>query len=238
MSYIFNTFFYNPLYNGLVFIIDLLPNGDAGVAVVLLTIIVSLLLFSISKKAIRTQIKLREIDPELREIKNKTTDKQEQARLMLALYQKHQVNPFSMILLMIIQIPILIALYYVFLRGGLPEIHTELLYSFIEVPKLVNMNFLGILDIKEKSLIIAILAGITQFIQAMIAIPKTSKPQNNNLSENFAHSMQVQMKFVFPVIIVFIGMGFPSALPLYWTTRNIFTIFQEIIVKKGLSKKN
>lgn len=236
MSYIFNTFFYNPLYNGLVFLIDLLPNGDAGLAVVLLTIIVSLLLFSVSKKAIRTQIKLKEIEPELREIRSKTSDKQEQARLMLALYQKHQVNPFSMILLMIIQIPILIALYYVFLRGGLPDIHQELLYSFVEVPKVVDMNFLGVLDIKEKSLFIAILAGITQFIQAMVAIPKTNKPQNNNLSENFAHSMQIQMKFVFPVIIVFIGMGFPSALPLYWTTRNVFTIFQEVVVKKSLKK--
>ena len=237
MSYIFNTFFYNPLYNALVYLIDIIPGGDVGIGVILLTLVVSFLLFSISKNAIRSQMKLKEIEPELALIKQ-NPDKQEQAKLMIALYQKHHINPFSMILLLILQIPILFALYYVFYRGGLPQIHTEILYSFIKVPAQVNMNFLGILDISQKSWVVALIAGITQFIQAKLVAPATlpKTEGKGSLSQDFARSMQMQMKYTFPAIIFFIGLGFPSALPLYWSTRNLFTIGQELILRKKRNK--
>jgi len=238
MSYIFNTFFYNPLYNGLVFLIDIVPGGDAGVAVVLLTLVVSFLLFSISKSAIRSQMKLKEIEPELVLIKQ-NPDKQEQARLMIALYQKHHINPFSMILLLLLQIPILFALYYVFYKGGLPEIHTEILYSFVKVPTEVNMHFLGILDISQKSWIVALVAGVTQFIQARLVAPPpaVAKDTKATFSQDFAHSMHMQMKYTFPAIIFLIGLSFPSALPLYWSTRNVFTIGQELFLRKKRNTK-
>jgi len=237
MSYIFNTFFYNPLYNGLIYLIDIVPGGDAGVAVVLLTVIVSLILFSISKKAIRSQMKLRELEPELTIIK-KIEDKQEQARQMLALYSKNQINPFSMILLMFIQIPILFALYKVFYSGGLPLVHQEILYSFVVAPENINMIFLGIVDISKKSILIAIFAGITQFIQAKLMTKNApKKSENPSMSEGFAHSMNMQMKYTLPVIITIFGLSLPSALPLYWTTRNIFTILQEIFLKKDKKDK-
>ncbi len=159
MSYIFNTFFYNPLYNALVAIIDLVPHQDAGVGVVLLTILVSVLLFSVSKKAIRTQIKLKEIEPEIKRIKENFKDKkEEQARLMIDLYKKHSINPFSLIFFVIIQIPILFALYYIFWKGGLPMIKTDILYSFVPVPQNVSMSFLGILDITKKSIVLAVIS--------------------------------------------------------------------------------
>ena len=236
MSYIFNTFFYNPLYNALVFLIDTIPGGDAGIGVILLTLLVSFLLFSISKNAIRSQMKLKEIEPELALIKQ-NPDKQEQAKQMIALYQKHHINPFSMVLLLILQIPILFALYYVFYRGGLPLIHTEILYSFVKVPDVVNMHFLGILDISQKSWIVALVAGVTQFIQAkLVTPPSLPKSDKKTLSQDFAHSMQMQMKYTFPAIIFLIGLGFPSALPLYWSTRNLFTIGQELVLRKKRAK--
>lgn len=233
MSYIFNTFFYNPIYNGLVFLVDILPNGDVGLAVVLLTIIVSFILFSVSKNALRSQMKMREIQPQLEEIK-KIKDRQEQARQMLDLYRKNKINPFSMILMMFIQIPILFALYYVFFRGGLPSIHTDILYSFVKVPETINMHFLGLMDIGQKNIFVAILAGVTQFIQARLMIKPTPKKENSSMSEDFARSMGAQMKYTLPVIIGLIGLSLPSALPLYWSTRNIFTIFQELFLKKKI----
>ncbi len=237
MSYIFNTFFYNPIYNGLVYLIDILPNGDAGIAVVLITIAVSLILFSVSKKAIKTQIRMKEMEPEMRAIRENTKDKQEQALKMMVLYKKYEMNPFSMIFLVILQIPVLFALYFVFLKGGLPDIHPELLYSFVSVPETVSMNMLGILDISQKSLILAILAGVTQFIQARIATPKNPpKSDNPSFKDDFQRSLNVQMKYVFPVIIGFISAGFPAALPLYWTTRNIFMTVQEIYVKRTMKR--
>ena len=235
MSYLFNTFFYNPLYNGLIFLINIIPGGDAGLAVVFLTLIVSFLLFSISKKAIRSQMKLKE--PELaliREIK----DKQEQAKKTLELYRKNGINPFSMVLLMLIQIPILFALYYVFFKGGLPNIHTELLYSFVRPPSVVSMSFIGLIDISKANIFVAFVAGVTQFIQARLVIPP-SLPKTGDkasLSQDFAHSMNSQMKYTFPFIIFLIGTGLPSALPIYWSTRNIFTILQELVLKKRFWK--
>ena len=232
----FNTIFYRPLYNTLVWFVDIIPGNDAGLAVVIVTLIVSVLLFSISKKAIKTQLALKEIEPELARIKNDITNKEEQAKQTLALYKKYKVNPFSMILLVIIQFPILIALYYVF--RSLPTIHPEALYSFVKVPQNVNMMFVGILDIGNKSIVMAVIAGITQFIQGYIVTSYKKKPDTNEVKttqQQFASSMQMQMKYFLPVMIGVIGSSLPSALPLYWSVRNIFTSFQELVVRrKGL----
>lgn len=239
MSYLWHTFFYNPIYNGLVYLIDIIPSGDAGLAVIILTIIVSLILFSVSKKAIKTQIRMKEMEPEMRSIKENVKDRQEQAMKMMALYKKYEVNPFSMILLVILQIPVLLALYYVFLKGGLPSIHPELLYSFVSIPTEVSMNLLGFLDITAKSPFLAVLAGLTQFLQARVATPKiTPRVEGASFKDDFQRSLNVQVKYVFPVIITLISFGFPAALPLYWSTRNIFMTIQEIYVRNNLRPKN
>ena len=122
----------------MVWLIGVIPNHDAGIALVLVTLFVSLLLFSLSKKGIKTQLALKEIEPELKRIREEVASKEEQAKQTLALYKKHKVNPFSMILMIAIQFPILIALYYVF-YNGFPAIHTDVLYSFVKVPETVNM---------------------------------------------------------------------------------------------------
>jgi YidC/Oxa1 family membrane protein insertase len=238
MSYIFNTFFYNPIYNGLVYLIDVLPRGDAGLAVILITIIVSLILFSVSKKAIKTQIRMKEMEPEMKAIRESIKDKQEQAMKMMALYKKYEVNPFSMILLVILQIPVLFALYYVFLKGGLPEIHPELLYSFVDIPNQVSMKLFGFLDISQKNVFLALFAGITQYIQARVATPKLEpKKDGASFKEDFQRSLSVQVKYVFPVLIAVISLSFPAALPLYWSTRNIFMTIQEVYVRNNLKPK-
>jgi len=235
----FNTLFYAPLYNILVWLIDIIPSHDAGIALILLTIFVSLLLYSVSKKAIKTQIGLKEIEPEVKKIKETVKDPAEQARQTMALYKKHKVNPFSMILLILIQFPVLIALYYMFFYG-LPTIHTELLYSFVKNPEVVNMMFIGIVDLSEKSFVLAILAGVTQFIQAYIMGKRTKVAdtgQKKTMQEEFAHSMQMQMKYFLPIIIGAISMGLPSALPLYWSVRNLFSAGQEMLIMKDTNKK-
>ncbi len=235
MIWIWDTIFYNPLYNLLVYLIDVIPTHDVGIAVILVTLVVSLVLFSISKKAIKTQLKMKEIEPELAKIKETIKDKQEQSIATLALYKKNNINPFSGILMALIQIPVLFALYYVFYKGGLPLIHQDILYPFVKIPVSVNMNFLGVMDISKKNLIMAIIAGVGQFIQAQIVSPKTKKSEKGSMSEDFAHSMNMQMKYVFPVIILMIGAGLPSALPLYWASRSIFMSLQEFVVRR---KKN
>ena len=154
MSYLFHTFCYNPLYNGLIALLAVFPWMDAGVAVIIFTILVKLALFPISKKAVRTQLLMKEIQKDIEEIKKKSGgNKQEEAQKTMALYKEKGINPFSGIFLMLIQLPIIFALYFIFWKGGLPIVDSSLLYSFIPVPTAVNMHFLGFLDITKTSIV-------------------------------------------------------------------------------------
>jgi len=236
-SALFNTLIYNPLYNTLVFLLDVIPIIDVGVAVILLTIIVKLILFPLSKKAVHTQARLRVLAPELEKIKEKNKgNSQAQAQETMQLYKSNNINPFSGFLLILLQLPVIFALYFVFLRGGLPEINTEILYSFIGVPSAIKMSFLGLLDITERSVILALITGATQYVQIKLVTPKTQKKKKDaSLSANFAESMQFQMRYVMPIIITVIAYTLPAMIALYWTTSNLFTIGQEFVVRRSLS---
>lgn len=244
ISSLFNTLVYNPLYNGLVFLIDLIPWADIGVIVILFTIAVRLILYPLSKASVRTQIKMREINPEINKIKETYKDnKQKQAEEIMSVYRKNGINPFSGFFLMFIQIPIIIALYLIFYKGGLPIIDSNIVYSFIDIPEPISMKFLGLIDMSEKrNIILAILAGISQFFQAKFAMPKMSEKQENSqnkpsFSDDLMKSMNVQMKYVMPVIIAIASYSISGAVALYWVTSNIFTIGQEIFVRNSHKKE-
>src|SRR3989344_7779658 len=131
---IYTTVFYQPLYNALVFLVSIIPGGNMGVAIILLTVLVRFVLFPISHKSIVSQSKMRAIAPALEKLKEThKEDKQEQARKTMELYRSHGINPFSGIILLIIQLPIILALYNVFLKG-LPHLDGTLLYSFVHLP--------------------------------------------------------------------------------------------------------
>jgi YidC/Oxa1 family membrane protein insertase len=238
-SSLFNTAFYNPLYNGLVLLLDILPWLDLGLAIVVFTIIVKLILFPLSQKSIQTQVKIKNIEPQIKDIKEKYKDKQEQAVKTMELYKKEKINPFSGFFLILVQIPIIFALYFIFLRAGFPEINTDILYSFVGVPEQIKTTFLGLIDVSEKSFILALFTGITQFFQAKLASPKTEpKKDNQGLAADFARSMSFQMKYVFPIIIFFIAYTISAAIALYLMTSNLFMIGQEIYVRRGMDKKD
>src|SRR3954463_14095032 len=111
MTFLYHTLIFNPIYNALVGLFLVLPWADAGVAVILITVIVRLVIFPLSKKAVVTPVRMQEINPELQRIKEKYKDNtEEQAKQTLALYKDKGVNPFSGILVLIIQLPIIFAL--------------------------------------------------------------------------------------------------------------------------------
>jgi len=234
----FNAVIYNPLYNGLIFLIGIVPYADVGIAVIILTILVKIALFPLAHKVAHMQVKMREIAPKMDELKEKyKDDKQEQTIKMMALYKEHKVRPFLSILVVFIQLPIILGLYWVFAKGGLPEIKLDLLYSFIHAPQIVNMQFFGIGDIAGKSIILAILAGITQFIHTLYTLPKP-KPRSDNptMKEDLAHSFHIQMKYIMPIIVIVISYTISAAIALYWVTSNIFAILQELIVRREMKK--
>ena len=119
MIHLWNLIFYKPLYNALFGLVDVLPNSSLFLAVIILTLIVRIIISPLSYKALKTQLKTKAIQPQLRAVRKETDDKQEQARRTLEIYKKNGVNPFSSFLLLLVQFPIIIALYWVFRDGGL-----------------------------------------------------------------------------------------------------------------------
>lgn len=237
-STLFSAVVYNPLYNSLIFLIDHVPYADVGIAVILLTIGVKLILLPLAHIAIRSQITMNAIKPELEVIREKyKKDKQEQARQTMSLYKEKNINPFAMIVPLLIQIPIIFGLYWVFFRGGLPEVNTELLYSFISAPNIVNMQFIGSVDMGGKSIVIALLAGITQYVHTKLSFPKpAAKSKEQSFKNDLARSMHIQMRYVLPVIVGVISYTISAAIALYWTTSNLFAIGQEIFVRRRMLK--
>ena len=227
LTNIWNTFLYEPLLNALAFLVSVVPGGDVGLAVILLTILVKVALFPLSQRSIESQKKMNLLAPEIKKIKDSGASKEEQAKLTFELYKKNKTNPFSGCLLILIQIPIIFALYYVFLKGL--NFESGLLYSFVKAPENVNMLFLGVLDLTQKSLLLAVLAGISQFFQAYyMPKPAPSTGDGKSFQESFAKSMHVQMKYVFPFIVAFIAYSVSGAIALYWVTSNIFAVGQQI----------
>jgi YidC/Oxa1 family membrane protein insertase len=152
----------------------------------------------------------------------------------MALYQKRGVTPFSGCLPLLIQIPVIIGLYWVFSRG-LASVDEKILYSFVDVPTSLDMHFL-VFDLAGKSIFLALLAGVTQFVQT--PLPPASPDKKPSFQEDFARSMQVQMRYVLPVIVGGISMTLPAAVALYWAISNILSTGQELITKRGINKKD
>jgi YidC/Oxa1 family membrane protein insertase len=235
VSSFYHTFFFDPLYNALILLFRVIPWADAGIIVVILTILVRLVLFPLSRKAVITQVKMAEINPELEEIKEKYKDKPEdQARKTLALYKERGVNPFSGILVIIIQIPIILALYQIFLH--FPKVEPALLYSFIHAPEHINTTFLGLIDISGKSILIALLAAISTFVQLKVSTQGQQAPKGNSFGDNLTRNMQSQMKYLFPVLVFFISYRISGVIALYWLTTNLFSAAQELFVRRNIRK--
>lgn len=238
-SSIWHNFFFDPIYNTLVFFIDVFPGGDVGLSIIATVVVVKLILLPLSIKAAKTQKVIREIEPKLLEIKEKFKDKrEEQAQALLAIYKEAGINPISSILLIFLQLPIVIALYLAVSNGGgvpLPSINTGLLYSFIPEPVVASMSFLGVFDITAKSMVLALLAAVTQFWQVKMVMPPLPPKDPNaapSFKDDFARNMQLQMRYVMPVIIFFVAYALSAAIALYFVVSNIAAILQELYIKK------
>ncbi len=236
---IFNTFLYQPLFNALIFLYQFLPGQDFGVAVVVLTVLIRVILSPLNVQAIRSQKKLADFQPKIEEIKNKyKDDKEKQTKEMMGLYKKEKVNPFSGCLPLLIQLPILIALFQIFqgFYGASPEqiVYrvSQVLYGFIPHPGVINFMFLGVVDLARRSIVLAIITGIVQYFQTKALTPKIKKTKTKKNSPDFSRIMQKQTLYLFPALTVFILLGLPSAVALYWITTSLFSIGQQYLLFK------
>lgn len=230
----FNTILYRPLLNTLVLLYQYIPGHDFGVAVIVLTILIKILFYPLGVKAIKSQKALSGLQPKIKEIQEKYKDnKEQQTKEMMGLYKREKINPFSGCLPLLIQLPVLIALYRVFWSGLQPEQMT-LLYSFVSLPGIIDPTFFGIINLASPNIVVAFLAGIFQFIQVKMSSPKlkTGKKQGSSL----AGQMQKQMQYFMPAFMVLILFRLPSAVGLYWLTTTLFTIAQQYVILKKQPK--
>ncbi len=219
---------YQPLFNLLIFLYTAVPGQDFGVAIICLTLIIRIVLFPLSVKAIKSQRALQKLQPKIQEIQTKYKDDREtQAKETLALYKAENINPFSGLLLALIQLPILIALYRVFWNGLNPK-QLAFLYGFVANPGHVNALFLHQIDLSQPNIIFAVLAGLTQYFQTKMLLPKITPDKSKG--PDMAQMMQKQMVYFLPVFTIIILLRLPSALGLYWIASGIFSIVQQYII--------
>lgn len=239
LSTIFNSAIYQPLYNALIFLYNLFP--DLGVAIVLLTLIIRVMLISLSKKSIESQKKMQEIQPEIKKLQEKyKLDKAKQSQAVMQLYKDKKINPASGCLPMIIQLIVLIALYQVFLAGISFNGDGHLLYSFVKNPQTVNHLAFGLIDITKSNLFLAFVAAILQFWQTKMLMAKTKKTEEKKPESepDFSTVMQKQMLYMGPVLTFIFGAKFSAGLPIYWITTTLFMIAQQYwIVAKEFPEK-
>lgn len=231
-SAMFFTLLERPLINALIAFYNTIAFHDLGLAIILLTLFIRLLLFPLFHKSARHQMIMQHLQPKLKEIQREhKDDKAKQTEKMMALYAEHGINPFSSILFLVIQIPILIALYRIFLKYLTPESFGAL-YSFIAHPAALGTTFLGLINLSKPSILMVALAALAQYAQMRLTLVKR-KP-NEALSPT--EKINRNMMFVSPVLTFVIFYRLPSAIGLYWLTTSLFSIVQQIIVNRDLAR--
>lgn len=231
MIQLFHSIIFQPIFNALIFLYNVVPGHDLGIAIILLTIVIRGILYPLSQKQIESQKKMQEIQPEIKKVQEKyKQDKEKQGKELMNLYRERKVNPASGCLPMIVQIVFIIALYQA-LVAGINFSECKDLYSFVACPGKIATGFLGIMDLAKPSIILAVFAAAAQFVQTKMMMG-TMAPAVNTGKGDFAQTMNKQMLYLGPLLTVFIGAKFPAGLPLYWLVMTLFMIGQQYLVQK------
>jgi len=233
MTYIYQAIFYRPILNALIYLYNTIAFHDFGIAVILVTVLIRIALFPLFHSSSKQQMAMQRIQPKIKKIQElHKNDKEKQTAALMELYKEHGVNPFSSFLLLLVQLPIMLGLYWV-VRSGLAPGDLAGLYSFVAQPQGVNSVFLGLINLAKPSVVLIVLAAIAQYFQARLAIYRDPK---NTAPPSSAEKMAKNMTFIGPLITLFVFYNLPAAIGLYWLTTSAFSVFQQILVNRHLHK--
>jgi YidC/Oxa1 family membrane protein insertase len=233
----FHTLLYQPLFNLLIWLYNIIPGHDLGFAIIGISLLLRLALWPLSRVSLKSQKALQDLQPKLEEIKLQyKDDKEKLAKAMMELYKNEKVNPLSSCLPLIIQLPILWALYRV-LQDGLNMDSLVNLYPFVAKPEFINLNFLGFINLAEPHVVMAIIAAILQFFQTKMLMakrpPKKIRQEPGVKDEDMMAQMNKSMLYFMPVMTAVIGASLPGGLTLYWIVMNLFAIIQQVLTFKN-----
>ncbi|HSI20404.1 MAG TPA: YidC/Oxa1 family membrane protein insertase [Verrucomicrobiae bacterium] len=232
MLEILRVLIYYPLINLLTLIIWAVPGHYAAVGIVLLTLLVRFILLIPSKKAAQTQRKMQQIAPLAAELKQEYgDDKQGFAMAQMELYKKNDINPFGNCITLLIQIPVLITLYYSIRFGLTPD--NPHLYAWLPRPEFINNNFFGInLIAPDKTYVLPVLAALMQYVQARLMMPATPVAPNPDGTPDPNAMTQKIMQYFLPATTLLFALSFPAGVALYWVVSTAFQVVQQFYVNK------
>jgi len=231
---VYTAIFYSPILNALVYFYNTIAFRDFGLSIIFTTVLIRLVLYPFFHKGVKQQMVMQRLQPKIKKLQElHKDDKAKQSQALMDLYKEHGVNPFSAILLLLIQLPILLSLYRIIL-SGLGASTLAGLYPFVSAPATVNWIFLGIFNLQQRSIELVVLAGIAQYFQARLAIYRN--PQGDGALSP-AEKIGRQMAFIGPIFTIVIFYSLPAAVGLYWLTSSLFSIGQQLIVNRNLQGK-
>ncbi|MCA9370610.1 MAG: membrane protein insertase YidC [Candidatus Peregrinibacteria bacterium] len=240
MTQLFRTFISKPLLNGLVFIASMTPGYNLGVAIIILTLIVKLILFIPTQHAMEGQRKMQTVQPKMDALRAKYKDNPQRLQQeTMKIWKEHGVNPWQSCLPMLIQFPILIGLFYTIRDGSVLALSQHLLYSpYQHLTWSFGTQFLGLDLMQPNVFIMPPLLMVMQFFQMKLsfAISKKKEEKKGNKKGKEAMSQQeIQqrvMLYGLPVMIGFFALKFPAAVSLYWGVSTVFAIGQQLFVNR------
>ncbi|MBD0412556.1 membrane protein insertase YidC [Pseudoalteromonas distincta] len=187
--------------------------GNWGVAIIAITIIVKSLMYPLTKAQYTSMAKMRALQPKMAALKEKFgDDRQKFGQATMEMYKKEKVNPMGGCFPILLQMPIFLALFYVFLES------TELRHAEF-------IFWLTDLSAQDPYYVLPILFGASMFV--------TQKLQPMTVTD----PMQQKMMTFMPVIFSVFFLWFPSGLVLYWLVSNLISIVQMLIIYRGMEKK-
>ncbi len=195
----FDTIIVKPIFNALMLLYSIIPGGDFGVAIILFTIFIRVLIYPLVRKQLHQTKLMRKLQPELAKIKKAANgNRQLEATMQMELYKKNGVSPFQSIFVLLIQLPIFIGLYHVIqvitlhrdevvkLAYG-PIQQLEPIKKIIENPDNFNHTMLGFIDLTKTAfsngqinvvlLVLALISAVTQYIMSKQTLPSSDKPK-------------------------------------------------------------
>lgn len=241
---VWNTALVNPMFNLLV-ALYLLTGNNMGWAIILLTLVIRAILVPFSIPSLKSMKKQREIQPQIKKLKEKYKhSKEELAKKQMELFKEHGINPASGCLTQISTIVVIVALYNVIRKfsGGVDAVASlnGLIYfdnfKFV-ADAVINTNFLY-LDLAKPDpyYILPVLAGIFQFFSSKlmkvnVSVGEEKAKETPDKKDDLAYNMQEQMLYLMPIMTVFIGAKLPAGATLYIVTTTIFSLVQNYVVQ-------
>lgn len=220
-----------PLLNLLVGLYDTVALQDLGIAIAILTLLVRLAFYPLFQRGLEQQAKMQELQPHIAALKTKHKGNHEaHSKALMALYKEHSFNPFSGIAMMLVQIPILIALYHLFI-SVFNEGSLERLYSFIPNPGTLNNISLGFIDLKEPLFWLVVVTAVLQFIQARMSV------SNITFTDKAQQLSSQVVTFVAPIITLVVFAQLPAAVSVYWLISSLLSVGQQYLAMRNIAAR-